>query len=153
MAVKFIAWAKIFESGVPEIDAEHKVLFDIANQFYDKIRRGDEEQVIFETLNKLVRYAENHFRREEALLEEIGYPPEKVEHHKATHQKLINQIFEVYETQYEISNSRLIDQPEKVKNFLTDWLIMHILTEDRDYFQHIEENRCSAINLEEMGIR
>lgn len=150
MATKFIVWSKIFESGVPEIDAEHKVLFEIANKFYDNIRHGDSEAVVFETLNKLVRYAEQHFRREEKMLEEIGYPEDKVMHHKAQHQRLITQIFEVWETQYEIVGERLIDQPEKMKHFLTDWLIMHILIEDRDYFQHVEEQK--VLDLTTLGI-
>ncbi|MDD1793214.1 bacteriohemerythrin [Enterovibrio sp. ZSDZ42] len=145
MAEKFIAWGKIFESGVEEIDNEHKMLFHIANQFYDNIRRGDDDAVVFETLNKLIRYAETHFRREENMLVEIGYPEEKALRHKAHHQKLINQIFEVYETQFEVINDRIVDQPDKVKAFLTDWLIMHILTEDRDYFRHIEEQSLMSV--------
>ncbi|OEE62834.1 hypothetical protein A1OO_13365 [Enterovibrio norvegicus FF-33] len=151
MTTKFIAWGKIFESGVKSIDDEHKMLFDIANRFYDNIRRGDDDQVIFETLNKLIRYAETHFRREEKLLEEVGYPEDKILRHKAHHHKLITQIFDVYEAQYEITENRLVDQPGKVKTFLTEWLIMHILTEDRDYFRHIEEQAAIQFEAEDVS--
>lgn len=64
----FISWCKDYEIGVWQVDAEHRKLFDLVNDYYNKHIQGNNRKEIERVLNALVAYAEEHFQNEEALM-------------------------------------------------------------------------------------
>jgi len=122
----FISWRQDYEIGVKEVDAEHRRLFYLVNEYYDKHYQGAPRKEIERILNSLVSYAEVHFQNEEAIMEQCAYP--RLEEHRKQHADLFTSIFSI--------TQRLLDSPDKADretlNFLKKWLTDHIIQDDVD---------------------
>src|SRR5690606_429187 len=84
----------------------------------------DEE--VYEVLNNLVDYTLSHFAFEETLLEDAGYAD--LAQHQALHgnfTRLIDDIKGRFQRGEAVSN--------QLAGLLQDWLISHIMTEDKKY--------------------
>lgn len=125
MSDDFIPWSHLYDINVRKIDEQHKGLAKLINDFHHAVVSGHKREVVFFLLNSLIRYSEEHFRDEEALMAESHYP--ELIRQKLEHEKLIFKVFDLA-ARYE-RNEAEID--EDVMAFLKSWLIDHILTEDR----------------------
>jgi hemerythrin-like metal-binding protein len=126
---KFLEWCDLFRIGIPTIDKQHQSLIDIINDFHSQMNQGVRGKLIFETLNRLISYAQNHFSSEEDLLEKFGYPDGLLSDHKKKHEQLVQDIFSLNE---DLENSRLSSM-EEIEKFLLNWLVLHILIEDKKF--------------------
>ena len=77
----FFEWNDTYSVQVREIDSQHKKLFEITNHFHEAMKTGADDDVIYETLNSLIKYVEEHFREydnlDEVLDAEKDYPLRK----------------------------------------------------------------------------
>lgn len=69
-----IKWDESFETGVPEIDAQHRKLINKYNEFYHAIVNGMGREAAGEILDFLQFYAMWHFEKEEACMDEYQCP-------------------------------------------------------------------------------
>lgn len=129
----YILWSDVFQVGVPAFDAEHAHLVAIINRFHDAWRAGASREIVYEVLNSLVRYAEEHFAHEQAAFETHHYP-ERLRH-RLEHDRLLTEVFEL--------NQRLsrgeATVSDQVMEFLKSWLLEHILRSDRAYAPFLSE--------------
>jgi hemerythrin-like metal-binding protein len=82
---------------------------------------------IDQLLGELAQYTVYHFQCEESLMDAVGLDPAHVTSHRATHQKFISQVQDWLHTRNvagQIGTQQLL-------NYLANWLIFHILGEDR----------------------
>lgn len=123
----YMSWRKDYETGVPQIDAEHRSLFNQVNAFHESYTRGDTRKEVSEILTRLVAYAEEHFQHEESLMRENAYP--LLERHEALHAALVMTIFSI--------NEGLSGDPAKAGmktvQLIKGWLVDHILGADMDF--------------------
>ncbi len=125
---KYVTWCEIFSIGNDEIDRQHKKLFEIANEFYDStLNRKNGTASSEKILQKLIRYAQKHFKAEEQMLISLNLSSKLVEHHIQTHNKLIEDIFSINE---KITKNDTTDVLVVAK-FIREWLIFHVLVEDQ----------------------
>jgi len=122
----FIAWKEEYQTGIGEIDAQHKQLIDIINEL-DIARHADKTQnVVSGILSKLTDRTEKHCDFEENLLEKLSHA--RLEEHMARHQDFIHQI--------EVMQGHLVDRKPGIEDmlimFLSSWLSRHVLVEDKD---------------------
>ncbi len=118
-----------FRTGIENIDLEHQKLFEIADKAYETLMDDfipDKYDYIVEILNELTDYATIHFEHEEAYMMSIRY--KKLISHKAEHVEFIEKI-----SSYDLSE---VDEKQKdvilgLLDFLNDWLIHHILENDK----------------------
>ncbi|MDF2906233.1 MAG: hemerythrin-like metal-binding protein [Herbinix sp.] len=118
-----------FRTGIQNIDDEHQKLFEIADKAYETLMDDfipDKYDYIVEILNELTDYATIHFEHEEEYMMSIRY--KKLISHKAEHAEFMEKI----------SGYNLAEVDEKQKDvilglldFLNDWLIHHILENDK----------------------
>lgn len=113
-------WTENLSVNNDLIDSDHKQLIDLINKLFGAISSGQGNAVLGEILSELISYTENHFHREEELMQQIGYAD--FERHKAAHDKL---MAEVRELQARFA-AGLVVSPMSVFNFLGDWLFKHI---------------------------
>jgi len=125
ISIPIFQWREEFGTNIDEIDDDHKELFKKANQLYEAIHLNEKRSVLEETLDFLIRYTEEHFSREEQLMEKYNFP--ETEAHKEMHQRLMDEVLEIKKS-YRV---REIEMDREFVNFLKDWIINHILTEDR----------------------
>lgn len=131
--MKFVEWCDLFLVGNQAIDKQHKVLFDISNKFHDEVYKGFNRKKTIETLNQLITYAQSHFNDEESIAEKSKFPKELLDNHKNIHDQLIIDIFKLNE---DIISGK-INSMYDIEKFLTEWLVLHILTEDKKYKEHL----------------
>ena len=123
-------WREEYGTAVLEMDRDHRELFKTIDALYKAIAIGEDDSVLHEALDFLIRYAERHFRTEEALMLEYSYPEE--DRHRKHHEKFLEDVLEMQR------RARLgeMDVNMDFVNFIKDWIINHILTEDRKYGRH-----------------
>ncbi|MCE5242074.1 MAG: bacteriohemerythrin [Desulfobacteraceae bacterium] len=126
-------WREEYGTAVLDMDRDHRELFKTTDTLYKAIAIGEDASVLHEALDFLIRYAERHFRTEENLMGEYGYPER--ERHRKHHEKFLEDVLDMRR------RARLgeVDVNMDFVNFIKDWIINHILTEDRKYGRHFSK--------------
>lgn len=125
----FFQWNDSLDTGIAELDAQHRTLADHINSLYIARQVGDEKQV-GEVLTALAEYTVKHFSFEEQLMAEADYTYLRA--HQRIHQLFINRIME-YRNRFENGESVTDD----LLNLLKNWLANHIEQEDRGYLTSV----------------
>ena len=127
-----IKWSKNYLMGIDKLDEEHKELFRISDQIYNKVmERGDDAKyrlfLMNETLEYMLRYFKRHAKSEEIYMREIGYAG--YEFHKMLHDELYNMLLK--------KKADIVKRNECNKKEIAElvgdgigWLLEHIITED-----------------------
>jgi len=128
-----VVWSDKLSVGVRSVDDQHAVLFKAINDLHDAMMKGQARAIVGELLCRLLVYTRNHFSREEAMLEDAGYPG--LAGHRLLHDELTKQV-EEYIARYQRSDLTLSNH---LANFLSDWLKQHILDTDQSYGRWLKE--------------
>lgn len=116
--------------GIDLIDEEHKQIFAYANEAYELLHEEftpDKYDNISDILEKLREYTKKHFADEEAYMESIHY--KRLFTQKVQHQAFIEKL-EEFDLEHMQDSEDQDQQIMNILNFLTDWLINHILHVD-----------------------
>ena len=79
-----------------------------------------------QTLDGLISYTATHFAAEERLMQQHAYPA--IAKHKVEHAALVKQALEI---QKNFKEGKAL--PQNLLQFLKDWLMKHIVGEDKLY--------------------
>lgn len=122
-----IDWNNEFSVGVKEMDDQHKKLIGMINRLIKEQKTLTNPQTIAELLTEMTDYAEVHFRAEEYLMAEYGYPEKdkQEQQHKAFIDKTIA-FYSATDLGPNILSTALLD-------YLRIWLVEHILKQDMKY--------------------
>ena len=134
----FLSWRKEYEIGVATIDAEHRRLVGLANDFNQTRVEGDSPGNGGKMLTQLIAYAEEHFQHEEQLMRENGYP--RLDKHQAQHAGYFSNIFAVNET---IALNPAVANAAVLK-VMKQWLLVHVLREDMDFADFLRRKTDQA---------
>jgi len=126
MPVKFL-WDLRYSVGDEVIDSQHRRLFDLGNEM-----QNIQLPEVARTIMNLYRHTREHFDTEEQHMKVIGY--HELDQHRELHNGLISGL------------NSLIEKPvdsvaglERLKKFVYDWIIDHILNHDKKYFEFYQE--------------
>jgi len=120
-------WKEEFSVGVDAFDQDHKILFDLVNQFEIAESTGKSTDHIKAVLDTLVDYTKTHFKREEDMMEKYGYIDTVT--HRQAHKRLAEQVISFCDL-YESGDTSISND---LVAFMNNWLQIHILDEDMDY--------------------
>lgn len=124
-----VVWKEDFGIGIAAIDAQHQKLFEITNKVYKLLNNDlltDKYDQIVAVIEELRNYTIEHFAAEEAYMQEINY--RKFLSHKAIHNDFIERIEAVDLSKIDNEQNLYL---KEILNFVTDWLISHILQTDK----------------------
>ena len=130
------AWKESYSVRVPHIDDQHKQLIALiaqaeattAQKPFDPLRaRG--------VLNDIVAYTLFHFRDEEALMRDVGYP--ELGRHKALHDSFAQRIKSINDAFVGGRGAAFAE----VHGLLRKWLLEHIVQEDKKIGLHVIRTR------------
>lgn len=128
-----LVWRKAYESGIQELDVQHRRLFDMGNMLLSSIISNKPSSEISVLLETLMQDVSQHFRTEEILQFSMNCP-NAIEHQRV-HQELWNHATQVVQG-YRESTLGVRD----VFGFIAyDLIAMHIATEDRKAFSRAKE--------------
>ncbi|MEJ1298559.1 MAG: bacteriohemerythrin [Candidatus Sedimenticola sp. (ex Thyasira tokunagai)] len=122
-----VVWKDSYSVGIAALDEDHQKLIQLLNQFQTAYDYHTGEEFESKALEELVSYTKYHFKHEEELLEEHGYPD--IEAHKEKHREMALQVESFLDDYAQQGHEAL----EGVARYLTDWLINHINGTDKEY--------------------
>ena len=132
----FLPWRDSFKLGIRSVDNDHRMLFELVNNFERSVRKKESTARVTNTLSALEDYVAEHFAREEKYLAAAKYPMTQAHH--ALHQNL-KQDLDFYKRSY-VSGPESFNTAEFL-GFLRDWLKDHILSDDQAYVPWVKGER------------
>ena len=135
------AFCEKYKTGVELIDTEHRRLFEIIHDTNDLIHAEllhDKYDEIMHLLGELKDYTEFHFRDEENLMERIHYP--EISAQKRAHTAFVERLVEVDLTDLDEMDDNQQEYLIDLINFLSGWLINHILGSDKKIGEYMREH-------------
>ena len=128
-----LEWRDEFALNVQRIDRQHRRSLEMARNLLRLIRADAAQDVILEAFDYLFGYMRFHFDDEAGLLRLYGWPEAEI--HAAKHAELARQAQALRGD---------LARPEGVAadamdQFIKDWVVTHILTEDRRFGAFLNE--------------
>jgi hemerythrin len=118
--------------GIKQIDTQHQVLVDLLNKLHKAILTKGSEEEVKDIINQFVDYTVYHFKEEEILMMNNGYP--KLQSHIKIHEKIVANVSKVLK---DFENSRFLRF--KFFTLAMDVLMNHIEIEDNKFAKYMEE--------------
>eukprot|EP00906_Rhabdomonas_costata_P028047 RCo039802 len=110
--------------GIPLIDAQHLRLFEMIEDLRLAVVTKANPAVVTKVLKGLVEYCGDHFECEQMLMQRIKYPT--LGSHMAIHQRFTDQTLQWF-TEHQKGTLNPVDVIEA----LLEWLVSHILENDK----------------------
>ncbi len=126
-------WNKRFNINNEMLDEHHQQLFQLTKRLQIACREKRHKDVETQIFGELIAYANFHFAAEEELFTLHLYP--EYQEHTEQHDHFIKQVIEMRDA-WLSGHLRL----ESIHDFLRDWLINHILIEDKKFGQYLAGN-------------
>jgi hemerythrin len=120
-------WRNEFSVQIGSVDAQHRMLFGIANELYSAMTAGQGRVVVAGILDRLVQYTKTHFAHEERLMRLHGYPGFAA--HKTQHDALTAKVVK-FQTDFQEGK---VNMSVELLQFLKTWLESHIKGTDQQY--------------------
>ncbi len=127
MELKTFEWSEELNTGISEIDEQHKKLVGLINKLTSALLKQSEENVIEYIFDELVDYTKYHFGQEEEIFECIGYS-QRNEHEKS-HVEFVSKI-RSFDAKH-LSGAPNIAR--ELNRYLVEWLFKHIVVADMMY--------------------
>ena len=129
-----IEWTDKLSVGNEAIDNDHKHLIKLINA-YARVVGNKNYDLLGPAFDSLEEYANEHFIREETLMEAVHYP------HRASHRDAHNELLKsVREMHQQIDEHKNVHVDE-LSAFLHDWLIEHVVKEDMQLKPYVTGGR------------
>jgi hemerythrin len=128
-----LPWDPSLAIGIPEIDEQHRSLFEQAARFDAAVRSGVKGKEIQELFSFLAAYANEHFAAEERLMQEAGYP--RLASHALEHAEFRRRLATLLPHWESEGDSTALLMA--VSGFLMRWLREHIGASDRAVGEHL----------------
>lgn len=125
-----IVWSSDYDTGVEDIDEQHRILVNTINEAREKLSNDSSLEALENITRDLLSYALYHFETEEEMMQEHNYKAhseEEYETHMKQHRDFSAQVVAVRES---IKSGNPISKEDLIE-FLMSWLINHINKTDK----------------------
>jgi hemerythrin len=131
----YFEWADDMVIDNGPIDADHRHLVDLVNALHTATSEGRGTEVVGGILEDLIKYTEDHLRREEQQMAAINFP--RLEGHKVGHDHFVNSLRKLQE-KYQAGHITVAAQLSTV---LRDWLSLHIRRSDKELLEFMRKKK------------
>ncbi|MDR3580400.1 MAG: bacteriohemerythrin [Oryzomonas sp.] len=129
--MQYFYWNKSFEVGIADVDQQHRILVDIINSLAAAIVENGKLPEIQTLFSQLMQYATVHFHDEELIMSKSSLDEMEKKLHLQAHREFVEKTKEII-LRPDLLKSEVSQQ---VLEFLTTWLIAHILGSDKKIAQ------------------
>ena len=138
-----IIWKSQLDTGIAQVDGEHRSLASDFNEVLSVFRSGASQEELYRGLAEIIRHTEEHFVSEEKVMESEGYPLAR--HHADEHKDLLGRFSRLAGL---IASGRQ-EVDDMVLGFIKDWLVNHILDADARFGAYVmgQQSRDSQTML------
>ena len=124
-----VDWDDTYSVGSEEIDNDHKKIIALLNELYEGYELGLSNPVLMNLFEQVEMVTTQHFKHEEGLLENKGYP--LVDAQRAEHRLLRGSLAQLRcRFDSELPTERVSSE---IREFLLTWFMGHILEEDMQF--------------------
>jgi hemerythrin len=120
-----LAWQEEYDTGIPSIDREHRNLFRLARALHASLFEPGDADAPARMFPELLAATLEHFEHEEGLMAAHAYHGQ--DSHCEHHRQIIGTL-RAFAANYEAWRNA---SRKEVGVFIKDWVMTHILTEDR----------------------
>ena len=120
-----LEWRREFETGIAEVDSEHRELVDLINELHNQLNSGASKQEISEFLGEVFAKISSHFALEETVMRKHSY--DQYSDHKNDHEKLLDDIRDIMD---DFENDKYTDYSGSLTEAVQDWFVNHFKTKD-----------------------
>ncbi len=144
--IEVFPWNDNFETGILQIDDQHKELVNLLNLLASSLAQQADKSVLDEVFNKMAEYACYHFETEEAIWHEFFPDDEWEAAHIEDHRSFVQDVLKLKEEENIANVSQVA---EHTLSFLTHWLAFHILDNDKRMAKAVLAIKNSGLSLED----
>ena len=119
-----LAWRSEYSLGIPDVDHEHRELFDLINELHARLLEPGSETTVTDFLGELFSKISSHFALEEKLMRAGRYT--ELPAHKADHERLLDEIRDLMD---DYEDGGYVDL-ERFAGALERWFSVHFSTHD-----------------------
>ena len=117
-----IQWSEDYATGINEVDDQHKCLFDLLDNFEQRLRGGEDPTKMVDVLDGLAEYAAKHFTFEEGCMDRCRCTAASV--NKLAHKRFIRMVDGMIQQFRRETPGR--EEFEALHREVLDWLKSHI---------------------------
>ena len=136
----YINWTSDLDTGIHEIDVQHRRIVDYINRLNDARMRGDRTE-IGSVIEETIDYTLSHFAFEEALMVDAGYLYSGP--HKRVHELFTKRVMD-FRTRFDSGES----VADELHAMLSRWLINHIKADDVGYLDAVNAHIRKTQSIE-----
>jgi hemerythrin-like metal-binding protein len=125
--MSLLSWKPEYSVNEAELDKHHIKLFEILNTVYENVMNSTEVDCVLPNLNELSECTTSHFTAEEQHMREKEF--HEIDAHITKHREFTHTI----ETLKTHCNGNNLEVAKELIILLGDWLLSHVLTEDKKY--------------------
>jgi len=122
-------WVPELDTGIEEIDTQHRRILDYINRLYE-LRDTRDRVRLGEIIGDMVDYTMSHFAFEEGIMESAGYM--FAGPHKRVHELFTRKVAE-FKKRFDAGE----DVTSEMHGMLSRWLFNHIRNEDHGYIDAV----------------
>jgi hemerythrin-like metal-binding protein len=120
-----IEWRKEFETGVAEVDHEHRELVELINELHEQIGAHAPRETVSGFLGEVFAKISAHFALEETVMRKHDY--DEYQDHKADHEKLLDDLRDIMD---DFDAGTDTDYKKALGEAVRDWFVNHFKTKD-----------------------
>ena len=124
---QLLSWKPEYSVNEAELDSNNMKLFDILNKVYENLMNSLEVDCVLPIIDELSQHTTSHFTAEEQHMREKEF--HEINTHITKHREFTNTI-ETLKAQY---NGNNLEVAKGLIILLGNWILSHVLTEDKKY--------------------
>ncbi len=124
-----LQWRGDFDTGIREMDVEHRELIGQIEQLQRGLGSGAEPGVVLEALERIYSLIARHFLLEERVMQEIRYAA--FADHREDHQTLLDELREIMD---EVEHDGTFDEAQLTDD-LDRWFSDHFRLHDARFYR------------------
>jgi hemerythrin len=122
-----IAWTPDLSVGIENIDEQHKIWFQKANELFEAGKQQKAKEYMNTMIDFLDEYTKKHFKDEEAYMNKIRYP--EIDAQKRAHASFIKDLAKLKKDFNEAGGNILVIL--NANKMVINWLTNHIRNMDK----------------------
>lgn len=123
-------------TGVNDIDAQHRLLFELANRIVDPNTQQGNDESFLASLAFLAEYVQYHFAAEELAMQQSRDP--NIQQHRAAHSEFRDELSGFLECSREVSS--IAELRPRFEAAVLGWLFDHIRVTDKAMALHLRRH-------------
>ncbi len=120
-----IEWRNEFETGIAEVDHEHRELIALINELHEQIGADAPHNTVSDFLGEVFAKISAHFALEETVMRKHDY--DQYAEHKADHEKLLDDLRDIMD---EFDGGADTNYKAALGAAVRDWFVNHFKTKD-----------------------